>query len=171
MKMPEALENLVFPLVADARSQLEAGEPIRPMAYVGNLETKKLEILPFSTSDEAEKSRSAERIRIVARLLNADFVMTIMESYALRPEKMPKLQAILDEYSSLANCPASWRMDVISVIIEMPGEMWAAQPEIKPKGISKKKRTIGEPEFRRFDGAAGRFADLLPIKSAGSTVH
>ena len=103
MKMPEALEKLVFPLVADARSQLEAGEPIRPMAYVGSLETKKLEILPFSTSDEAEKNRSAERIRIVARMLNADFVMTIMESYALRPEKMPKVQAILDEYGRRAS--------------------------------------------------------------------
>ena len=42
--------------------------------------------------------------------------------------------------------------------------MWVAQPQIKPKGISKKKRTIGVIEFRYSTEVEGRFAHLLPRK-------
>lgn len=171
MKLPEDLLSLVSPVVSDVRSMLEDGRPVSPMAFVGNLETRKLEILPFSTADDGEKNRSAERIRTVAHQIGADFVMVVIESFALRPEKMSRLQEVFDKYGSLSGAPASWRMDVISIIIETPECFWAAQPEIKPKGISKKKKTIGTPEFRYCDGAAGRFADLLPVKSAGKTLH
>jgi len=37
----------------------------------------------------------------------------------------------------------------------------------KPKGHSKKKRTIGQPDFRFFTEAKGRFVDLLPEKDGG----
>jgi hypothetical protein len=42
--------------------------------------------------------------------------------------------------------------------------MWASQPPIKSKGISRKKRTIGVVEFRYFTEAQGRFMHLLPKK-------
>ena len=42
--------------------------------------------------------------------------------------------------------------------------MWAAQPQIKPKGISKKKRRIGVIAFRYFTEVEGLFAHLLPKK-------
>ncbi|MHB0926133.1 MAG: hypothetical protein ACYC1F_06490 [Gallionellaceae bacterium] len=42
--------------------------------------------------------------------------------------------------------------------------MWVAQPQIKSKGISKKKRTIGMVEFRYFTEVEGRFAHMLPRK-------
>jgi hypothetical protein len=34
--------------------------------------------------------------------------------------------------------------------------------EVKPKGISKRKKTFGEPSFRLFAESAGGFAQLLP---------
>lgn len=42
--------------------------------------------------------------------------------------------------------------------------MWVAQVPIRRKGISKKKRTIGVPEFRHYTEVRGRFTDLLPVK-------
>ncbi len=39
-----------------------------------------------------------------------------------------------------------------------------AQLRIKPKGISKKKRTIGVVEFRFYTEVKGRFTHLLPVK-------
>ena len=72
--------------------------------------------------------------------------------------------------------------DVVPVIIETPADsdfqrllwlrrgcwdtrgVWVAQPQIKFKGISKKKRMIGEVEFRYFTEAGGRFMQLLPKK-------
>ena len=34
---------------------------------------------------------------------------------------------------------------------------------MKQKGVSKKRKTFGEPTFQRFTEAAGRFVDLLPM--------
>lgn len=47
--------------------------------------------------------------------------------------------------------------------------MSAASLEAKDnaKGVSKNKRTFGEPEFRLFTEAQGRFVDLLPVKASG----
>ncbi|MDZ7753863.1 MAG: hypothetical protein U5S82_20015 [Gammaproteobacteria bacterium] len=42
--------------------------------------------------------------------------------------------------------------------------IWVAQAPIKPKGVSKKRRTFAMPEFRLFTEAEGRFVDLLPEK-------
>jgi hypothetical protein len=69
---------------------------------------------------------------------------------------------ILDEYGSLADCPASWRIDVVSLSLETRHGVWVAQVPVRPKGISKKKRTIGVPEFRHYTEV--QFVDLLPVK-------
>jgi hypothetical protein len=42
-----------------------------------------------------------------------------------------------------------------------------AQVPVKPKGISKRKKTFDEPRFRFFSETAGRFASLLPPKPEG----
>jgi len=46
---------------------------------------------------------------------------------------------------------------------------------IRPKGISKKKRTIAVPEFRHYTEVQGRFTDLLPVKEGegreGGVLH
>lgn len=62
------------------------------------------------------------------------------------------------------------RIRVVSFLLETPYGLWVAQPIIKAKGLSKKRRTIGEVMFQRLDEAQGRFADVLP-KKAGGTLH
>lgn len=61
------------------------------------------------------------------------------------------------------------RIDVVSCALETRHGLWFAQMPIKPKGVSKKKRTFGAPVFQYFTGARGRFVDLLPVKDAGET--
>ena len=49
-----------------------------------------------------------------------------------------------------------------------------SQCEIKPKGISKKKRTIGTPAFQYFKEVEGRFTHLLKKNTeeeGGATLH
>jgi hypothetical protein len=49
-----------------------------------------------------------------------------------------------------------------------------AQCEIKPKGISKKKRTIGAPAFQYFKEVEGRFSHFLkarPEEDGPATLH
>ncbi|KAI5912189.1 hypothetical protein [Thauera sp. 2A1] len=69
----------------------------------------------------------------------------------------------------MANAPVSTPDEVIALRAKV------AQVSIKPKGISKKKRTIWVPEFRHYTEVQGRFTDLLPVKEgdvgAGGTLH
>ena len=50
------------------------------------------------------------------------------------------MAAILDKYGSIGASP--YRVDVVSFGLETRYGVWMSQCEIKPKGISKKKRTI-----------------------------
>ena len=117
----------------------------------------------FKPADRAEALQQAHADKS-AEQLDADFVLVLMEAYSLRADKVARYEEILDEYGSLADCPASWRIDVVSLSLETRHGVWVAQVPIRPKGISKKKRTIGVPEFRHYTDVQGRFTDLLPVK-------
>lgn len=62
-----------------------------------------------------------------------------------------------------------YAVDVCSLLLETRRGVWVAQPLIKPKGISKKKRTFGPIEFRYYTEVEGRFAHLLPAKPGDET--
>lgn len=108
------------------------------------------------------KDKSAREIKAAALVLEADFVFAIMEAWSLRPDKIPQMDAILDKYGSIGASP--YAVDVCSLTLETRRGVWVAQPQIKPKGISKKKRTIGKVEFRYYTEVQGRFTHLLPMK-------
>jgi len=85
-----------------------------------------------------------------------------MEAWSLRPDKVSKMDAIMDKFGSIGASP--YAIDVCSLALETRYGVWVAQQQIKPKGYSKKKRTIGVVEFRHFTEASGRFMHLLPKK-------
>lgn len=160
---PPAYMNIIGPLINKARDFLEAGEKLQAIAFVGNLETH--QTIPVLIQQETgdEKDNSARAIKSAAMVLEVDFVFTIMEAWSLRPDKVPQMDAIMDKYGSIGASP--YAVDVCSLLLETKRGVWVAQPQIKPKGISKKKRTIQAPvEFRFFTEVEGRFAQLLPAK-------
>ena len=85
-----------------------------------------------------------------------------MEAWSLRPDKVQQMDAILHKYGSIGASP--YAVDVCVLSLETRRGVWIAQLQIKPKGISKKKRTIGVVEFRYFTDVRGRFTHLLPKK-------
>ncbi|HRQ56409.1 MAG TPA: hypothetical protein PLN31_03265 [Azoarcus taiwanensis] len=164
--IPQRYLEIINPLIAQARAFLEKGEPLAPIAFVGNFTTGAIAPVAIATDTIDAKDRIADSIRLLAGQMDADFVFLLMEAYSLRPDKVPRYEEIIDEYGSLANCPANWRMEVVSLTLETLHGVWVAQPMVKPKGVSKKKRTFGTPEFRHFTEVQGRFVDLLPAKAA-----
>ena len=154
--------DIIGPLIDKTWGFLEAGEKLQPMAFVGNLTTKEIIPVMIQTGSGEGKDQSARTIQSAALALDADFVFTIMEAWSLRLDKISKMDAILDKYGSIGASP--YAIDVCSLALETRRGMWLAQPQIKSKGISKKKRTIGVVEFRYFTEAGGRFMQLLPKK-------
>ncbi len=159
---PPAYMEIIAPLISKAREFLEAGESLQAMAFVGNLISHNIMPVPIEHGSEEVKNNSALTIESAARLLEADFIFVIMESWSLRPDKMPQMDAILDKYGSIGESP--FAVDTCALTLETKRGIWVAQPQIKPKGISKKKRTFGAVEFRYYDSVEGRFANLLPTK-------
>jgi len=159
---PQAYMNIISLLIDKARDSLEAGEKLQPMAFVGNLITRQFMPVMIQTGSGEDKNQSARHIQSAALALDADFVFTIMEAWALRPDKVRQMDAILDKFGSIGASP--YAVDVCVFSLETRRGMWVSQPQIKPKGISRKKRTIGTVEFRYFTEAGGRFMHLLPRK-------
>lgn len=159
---PQAYMDIISPMIDKARGLLEAGERLQAMAFIGNMTTKEVITVRIQPSSGEDKDQSARTIQSAALALKADFVFAIMEAWTLRPDKMRQMNAILDKYGSISASP--YAIDTCSLMLETRRGVWAAQPQIKPKGISKKKRTIGVVEFRYFTEVEGRFAHLLPKK-------
>jgi hypothetical protein len=159
---PQAYMDIISSLIDKARELLEAGEKLQAFAFVGNLTTKQVIPVMIQPGSIKDKNQSAREIQSAALALDADFVFTIMEAWTLRPDKIRQMNAILDKHGSIGASP--YAIDACSLMLETRHGAWAAQPQIKPKGISKKKRTIGVVEFRYFTETEGRFAHLLPKK-------
>ena len=159
---PQAYMDIISSLIDQARDFLEAGEKLQALAFVGNLTTKESIPVMIQPGSGEDKDLSAREIQSAALALDADFVFVIMEAWALRPDKMRQMDAILNKFGSIGASP--YAIDVCVFSLETRRGIWASQPQIKPKGISKKKRTIGAVEFRYFTEAGGRFMHLLPKK-------
>lgn len=157
---PENYLKVILPLVDVARSILERGESLVPMAFVGNFASNDVQPVVMNSESIRAKDDTARAIKAVAHAINADFVFMIIEAWSLRPDKISKADEILDKYGSIGASP--YAIDITSFTLETRYGTWVAQCPIKPKGISKKKKTIGNPEFRHFKEVKGRFVDLLP---------
>jgi hypothetical protein len=159
---PQAYMDIISPLIDTSRGYLENGDKLQAMAFVGNLTTKQVIPVMIQPGSGEDKDQSSRNIQSVAQISEADFVFTIMEAWSLRRDKISKMDAIMDKYGSIGASP--YAIDVCSIALETRRGVWVAQQQIKPKGISKKKRTIGVVVFRHFTEVAGRFMHLLPKK-------
>jgi len=159
---PKAYLDIISPLMGKARDFLEAGDELQAFAFVCNLTTKQIIAVMIHPGSGEDKDKSAREIQSSAMASDADFVFTIMEAWSLRPDKVSQMDKILDKYGSIGASP--YAVDVCTFMLETKRGVWVAQPQIKPKGISKKKRTIGSVEFRYYTEVEGRFAHLLPNK-------
>ena len=101
------------------------------------------------------------------RYHEADFIFMIMDAWGLPREKMHRFEEIIERYGSIGASP--YRIDIVSFALETRHGLWMAQSSVKPKGVSKKKRTFGVPRFELFTDVQGRFVHLLPVKEPGET--
>ena len=166
--IPQAYLDTLDPLIATARKFMEEGQSLHPVAFVGNFTTGITVPVLFDTSSSEAKDGSSMGIRQAAKDLDADFVAVIMEAWSLPEDKARNYQAILKRYGSIAASP--YRVDIVTISVETRHGLWLAQMPIKPMGVSKKRRTFGEPKYRLFSEAQGRFVGLLPEKGDAMTV-
>jgi hypothetical protein len=162
--IPTAYRNIIDPLVVVARNILEEGEQLVPVAFVGNLTTGETHQVMMNAASAQTKDDSAFMIRQLAAIHQADFIFVIMDAWGLPRDKVHRYKEILERYGSIGASP--YRIDVVSFSLETRHGLWLAQVPVKPKGVSKKRRTFGEPDYQHSTEVQGRFVDLLPVKDA-----
>jgi hypothetical protein len=171
--IPVAYLKIIEPLIATARGFLENGEKLAPMAFVGNFTAGSAIPVLLEAGSEAAKDKSALGIKLAAEHTDADFIFMLMEAWSLRKDKMHLMEKIYEKYGSIGASP--YAVDIVSMTLETRHGVWVAEVPIKPKGVSKKRRTFATPEFRHFTEMAGRFSHLLPVKNDGvaspTTLH
>jgi hypothetical protein len=165
--IPNAYRTIIDPLIGVARNIVEQGEHLVPVAFVGNLTNGQTHQLLMSAASEKAKDDSADLVRHLAEVHEADFVFVIMDAWGLPQDKLRRYEEIIERYGSIGASP--YRIDLVTFSLETRHGLWVAQVAVKPKGVSKKRRTFGVPEFRHFTEAKGRFVDLLPVKDPGAT--
>lgn len=167
--IPESYWKNIAPLIATAKDFLEKGESLAPIAFVGSFTSDICIPVVLQATSNKTKDDSAMAIKSAADTLGADFIFMLMEAWSLRKDKLLQRDAIIDKYGSIGASP--YAMDIVSMTLETRHGVWMAEVPIKPKGISKKKRTMGTPEFRHFTEFDGRFVNLLPVKDGANTLH
>lgn len=160
--IPPIYRRIIDPLIEQARKFLESGEMLAAVSFVGNLSTREIIAVPIDSETPQAKDRTVELIRRVAEDHEADFIFTMMESWALPQHLVARAQEIIERYGSIGASP--YRVDSITFMLETHHGLWLAQGPLKPKGHSKRKRTFEPPVFYHMDGVQGRFAGLLPHK-------
>ena len=171
--IPGTYLAIIEPLIDTTRRIMERGESLVPFAFVGNLATRQTYSVMLNTGSDATKDRSAHLIKELAQLHQADFVFVIMDAWSLPPDKMSRLDEILERYGSIGASP--YRVDVVAFSLETRYGIWVAQAPVRLKPDSGNVRTFDIPSFRHFTEAQGRFVDLLPVKAngeeGGGTLH
>lgn len=165
--IPDTYLRIITPLIQVAREHLEKGEHLVPIAFVGNFESGMTVPIQLQIDSEKSKLHAAESIRLEAEYHKADFVFMLTEAWSLRKDKIHRINEIYERYGSIGASP--YAVDIVSMSLETRHGVWLAEVSIKPIGVSKKKRTIGTPEFRLFKEAQGRFVHLLPAKNNDAT--
>lgn len=152
-------------VVGQARRFLEDGQELAPLSFVGNLARELMVTIPMATNTVGAKEESAAHVRQAALAMDADYVIQVTEAWAL-PQHLVRLGAdILEKYGSIENYPG--KLDTAHFALETRERYYWASPLIVPRGMSKRRRTIGDVVFKPTDPRAeGRFTGYLPKKSA-----
>lgn len=156
--LPPYLADTVRKCVQLAREKIGAGQDLQATALLGQCDGDVLEEIPYDTSSIAAKLTSRQHVQHAAAILKADFVLVLMEGWALPADKVAQRKAILDKYGAISNYPG--KLDVLHVTLETREGLFAATARIKPKGISKVKRIFEALAFHEYR-AEGTMAGLL----------
>ena len=162
--VPSHLRPIIQALIGAVRATLEQGKPPHSAALIGDSVHHRLTDVQIDSSSQEAKEVSAALIREVAALLEADFVLAIIDGWGLPSDKQQDIEAILKEYGSIGESP--FKVDVFSFFLFTKEGEFAAQTEVSYPSDSAPQRTFGPVEFTRTD-LRGIFSDLLPQKPAG----
>jgi hypothetical protein len=162
----KSLLKLVEFIVERSRIYLEDGLPIPPCAFLGRSDSVDVTCIDMETGNVQEKNESAFAIKSVAKMKNADYILTLAETWTLQPDKFGMKDEIIKQFGSIDASPHA--VNTITMVLETINSDWFASIPILQKDDTTKTRTFGIPVFEEMR-AEGRWSNLLPGKKGESS--
>lgn len=162
--MPAELNKFCDNLLRQARSKLLDNEELTGTAFVLNTRDKTYDTVILDQEDDAAKDASAALVRQVAQAAAADVVILLSEAWSLTPADLPRYEAILDQYGSLAAYPG--HTEIVSLSVETRAGTWSGQAPIERKARS---RTLGPVVYTALSpdtATRGRYTGFLAAPGA-----
>ena len=154
--------KLVEFIVDRSRVYLEDGYLlIPPCAFLGRSDSVDVTCIDFETGNVQAKIESAFAIKSIAEMKNADYILTLLETWTLQADKFDMRHEIIKQFGSIGDSP--YAVDTVSIVLETTKGHWFANLQILPKDGTSKTRTFGIPVFEEFQ-AKGSLINLLPGK-------
>ncbi len=158
--VPECYQPFMKYAVDAARQTLQEGLQHQPMGLVGNLGKKALIPVMMNFPDTQAKDAASEQLKVIANLIDADFLIFISECWSLEEADLTNYKKIIEEYGSFEAFPN--RVDTMMFSLETNYGNWIGMTPIKKVGNSEKKRTFDDPSFWKSPHIEGRFTHILP---------
>jgi hypothetical protein len=160
--IPPELADLVDGIIKKVRFDVEAGNPPRAFAIVGNSGSREVTEFPLTTNEDQDRVDAATHVRRVALLTGADFVVLVVNSWGLPARKMKDVHAIMDKYGSISNCP--YRVSQMAFTLETLDGVWVGVSPLVRNPRKVRGETFGAVAFLAGEAtdAEGLFTSLLP---------
>lgn len=158
---PLRYTNFLNHVVDKLQKNLKNSSQLVSVAFLINDENQKIEIIPLTFKDDAEKDYAVEIIKQRASKWKADAICMLSEGWALptKYQNPEDTNRILNEYGQISNFPE--KVDIVFLNLETREGLWTGIGHIKP---AKKGRKISGFAWKKVSGMEGRFSNMLPVK-------
>jgi hypothetical protein len=167
--VPQMYHEFLLHFTQKAIAQLQAHGSAQNQILIGNTTTRRLvTVEPDVSSDEA-KDTTSWRVKGLVMMEDADFVITIFDSWVLDEKHAVNADQIMQQYGSIGASP--YKISALTVGLETAQGIWMGICHIKDSKKSSLKAATADFELKKMDSSNGRFAGFLRKTPTSSTVH
>jgi len=154
-------KKIVYTALTGAKTNLEVGGSIMPIAFVVNSKTQKIDIVGCHFSSQSAKEQFREFLGLRIREKGVDTVVLCLESWyveAKNPEEVAEVCRV-----GASNHPR--RKEAVMVVVESRQGAWTAKIPIDRTG-SMPSIDIDRAKFEVSRQSMGLFSNFIAVKAA-----
>lgn len=153
--MDKHIAEVAGKLMAGAKANIERDGSLEPVFFVANSEG--VGVVPGMFDTPEEKAATIAAVRMIAKTIGAEWVMSIAEAWQT---KFETAESVPEGYRPSQD---ERRVEVVFFSLHTPQHKWIATSEIvvSVTADGQMRRSFSIPEWTEADEAEGQMTDLL----------
>lgn len=167
--VPEIYHDFLLTFFRKAIAQLEKDGSAQNQILIGNTSTRRLVAVKPDVSSNEAKDLTSWRVKGLVMMEDADFVITIFDSWVLDETQAANADKIMQTYGSIGASP--YKISALTVGLETAQGVWMGICHEKPSKQSTIKASFENFQMIKMDSANGRFAGFLRKLPNNKNLH